>query len=93
MRELKGMFDRWTVDEENGVMWDDGGNEYKIGEIRSIFFLRQWMYESGGYHGRIKNLKEQLEKKIERVKEPEVTINWGDIEEKFIHPHYRINRR
>lgn len=89
MRRLNGIFDGWVVDEEKGVIFDNGGNVYTEGEIRSIFFLRQWMYESGGYHGRIVNLKERLEKKLEDVKTPEVTINWGDIEEKYIHPHYR----
>lgn len=89
MVELKGVFEGWLVDEDTGLIYDDGGNEYKIGEIRSLFFVRQWMYESGGYHGRIRNLKDHLEKKIEQTKLPEVTIDWGEVQEKYVHPFYR----
>lgn len=89
MVELKGIFEGWSVDEDLGIIYDDGGNEYTAGEIRAIFFTRQWMYESGGYHGRIRNLKDHLDKKIARTKIPEVTITWSDVQEKLVHPFYR----
>jgi len=89
MRELKGMFDLWKVDEDNGVIWDADGNDYDIHEIRALFYFRQWRAEFEGWNGRIYSLKEQLEKKLSQVKTPVVTVDWGDIQEKYIHPHYR----
>jgi len=89
MRRLNGKFEGWIIDEDKGEIFDAGGNAYTESEIRSIFFLRQWMYESGGYHGRIINLKERLQQKINDVKLPEVIIDWGDIQERYKHPRHR----
>jgi len=89
MRELKGMFDRWTVDEKKGKLFDEGGNEYDINEIRALFYFRQWRAEFEGWNGRIASLKEHLEKKLSQVKTPVVTVDWGDIQERYVHPHYR----
>lgn len=37
----------------------------------------------------IVGLKEELEKKLSSVRMPEVTVDWGDVQVKYIHPHYR----
>jgi hypothetical protein len=91
MRNLKGAFDGWVVDESLGEIWGDAGNVYEIGEIRALFYFRQWQNDNDfeGANGRIRSLKEHLEKKIEKVKLPTVTVDWGDIQERYVHPHYR----
>ena len=86
---LNGKFKNWVIDEKNGKIFDEGNNEYDIGEIRALFYFRQWKNDFEGHNGRIRSLKEHLDKKIKETKMPEVLINWGDVQEKYIHPHYR----
>ena len=89
MVRLNGMFQGWVVDEENGKIFDEANNDYDVSEIRALFYFRQWQNNFEGRNGRIASLKEHLEKKIERTKMPKVTIDWGDVQERYIHPHFR----
>ena len=83
-----GKWDGWSYDDD-GVLTDPAGNEYEMDEIRALFYFRQWRAEFEGWNGRISSLKGHLEKKIESTKLPEVVIDWGDIQERYIHPHFR----
>ena len=75
---LSGQFDNWVVDTENGILFDDGNNDFSINEIRAIFFYRQLANTKIGSNYEIASLKEHLEKKIKSIKTPVVTIDWGD---------------
>ncbi|RBP48408.1 hypothetical protein [Arenicella xantha] len=76
MTRLNGKFAGWVLDEENGVIIDAGGNEYTSDEVRALFYFRQWRAEFEGWNGRIISLKEELEKRLSRIEEPEIIINW-----------------
>ena len=89
MRELKGKFKGWVVDEDKGLIYDSDNNEFDLNEIRAIFIFRQWQKGFFGTQGDISSLKEKLIEKIEKYPSPQVTIDWGDIKEKYIHPNYR----
>jgi hypothetical protein len=89
MVRLEGLFEGWLIDEDEGKLWDSGGNDYDVNEIRAIHTFRQWQSGYFGRKGDIQSLKNQLERKIELVRVPEISVNWGDIEERYIHPHYR----
>lgn len=89
MRKLNGQFEGWIVNQPEGILIDADGNSYDKDEIRALFYFRQWKNDFEGANGRISSLKEHLERKIENTKLPEVTIDWGDIQERYIHPHYR----
>ena len=89
MLRLKGKFKGWTIDENKGLIYDSDNNEFELNEIRAIFVFRQWQAGFFGQESDIASLKEHLNKKIAITPTPQVTIDWGDIKEKYIHPHYR----
>lgn len=86
---MDGKFKGWYTDNENGFLYDPEGYHYAIDEIRAIFYYRQIAKGFEGSTARIESLKNYLEEKIERVALPTVTVDWGDIQERYIHPHYR----
>ena len=75
---LKGKFEQWTIDEEKGLIWDDGNNEYTLGDVRSLFYQRQLHNTLLGQQFNIRSLKSILDKKIKAIKTPIITIDWGD---------------
>ena len=88
MKRLEGKFQGWAVDETNGVMFDEGGNEYDMHEIRAIFMTRQWMYSHVGGTSNVLSLKEELERKVKAMQMPKVIIDWGDAVQELSHPKY-----
>lgn len=88
-KQLSGKFEGWYVDEENGLLFDDGNNHYYIGEIRAIFYYRGLVKGFEGYPCQILSLKNELETKIKRIKRPTITIDWGDTKEQITHPDNR----
>lgn len=89
MKNLEGLFQGWKIDEIEGVIFDSEGNHYYLDEIRSIFYIRQWKQGHYGTQYEISSLKQQLKDKLEKVKTPTVTIDWGDVQEQYVHPFYR----
>ena len=89
MDRLCGMFEGWYTDGEKGLLFDTEGNHYYIHEIRAIFYYRELAKEFEGSPADIQSLKRQLKEKIDKVTLPTVTVDWGDIQERYIHPHYR----
>ena len=89
MNNLKGSFKGWYVLEDQGVIYDNEGNHYYKDEIRSIFFQRQLHKTLMGDQYEIKSLKKQLEKKLKDIALPSITIEWGEVQERYVHPHYR----
>ena len=87
--KLRGEFNGWWVDDKEGVLFDEAGNHYDKDEIRAIFYYRQLAKGFEGSRADISSLKEELEKKINDIPAPRVTIDWGDIQERYIHPHFR----
>jgi len=78
MKSLSGMFDKWMVDEEKGLLFDDGNNIYSIGEIRSLHFQKQLHNTLIGNQYNVLSLKSELEDKIKNVPCPTIKIDWGD---------------
>lgn len=87
---MDGVFSGWQVDCENGVIIDDCNCAYRIGELRAIYYWREmWGDHVGRSQYQINSLKEELDKKIAAVRLPEIVVDWGEVQERFIHPHYR----
>ncbi|MGH1542600.1 MAG: hypothetical protein ACRBHB_19415 [Arenicella sp.] len=87
MIKLNGQFEGWIIDEEKGLLYDDGNNEYTIGDVRSIFYQRQLTNSVIGQDYQIKSLKSHLERKIADVACPTIEIDWGDGRKQIVkHP-------
>ena len=84
---LTGKFERWTVDTAEGIIYDEANNHYYLDEIRAIFFWRQLNKTLIGDQYDIVFLKRELQKRIDAVKYPSVTIDWGDDVETILHPN------
>ncbi len=89
MVKLDGLFEGWTANGETGIIHDQYGNWYYKDEIKAIFYYRELAKGFEGSKTQISSLKNILEKKIENVRLPEVVIDWGEIQERYIHPHFR----
>ncbi|MBX2847156.1 MAG: hypothetical protein KTR16_02455 [Acidiferrobacterales bacterium] len=91
MREIKmeGVWQGWEYSPDEAVLFDSGGNHYYMDEIRAIFMFRQWMSGEIGNSNEIKFMKSELRKKIDSVKMPKVTIDWGEVQETVVHPWAR----
>ena len=86
---LKGKFEGWCTEEYDGYIYDVDNNRYELNEIRAIFFYRQLQRTMIGTKHDIMSLKQILQEKIQKVELPSVTIDCGELQEKFVHPHYR----
>lgn len=75
---LTGKFERWTVDTAEGVIYDEANNHYYLDEIRAIFFWRQLNKTLIGDQYDVAFLKNELQKRIDSVKYPSVTIDGTD---------------
>jgi len=78
VKYLCGKFEKWAIDEKKGLLYDDGNNSYDINEIRAIFFYKQLAKSQVGSKYEIASLKEHLAEKIESIRSPIITIDWGD---------------
>lgn len=89
--KMEGLFQGWSYDAEKGIIYDEGGNEYHAGEIRSLFFLKQLHMHENGRQSDISFLKSELAKRLDEAEKklPIVTIDWGDIQETVVHPWKR----
>lgn len=87
--ELKGKFEGWYLDQENGLIIDSDGNEFTSDEIRALFYFRQWRADFEGANGRIISLKNELEKRIKSLQCPTITVEWGHTKEVLKHPWFR----
>ena len=89
MDKLKGKFEGWTIDEEKGIIFDDGNNKYTINDVRATFYERQLHALIIGNKFNIYSLKNKLEKKLKNTPCPTITIDWGDGTNQIIkHPKY-----
>ena len=89
MSELKGKFQGWTIDEDKGIIFDDGNNQYSVNDIRATFYERQLQNLIIGNQFNIMSLKQRLEEKIKTIPCPTITIDWGDGTTQIIkHPKY-----
>ncbi|MGH1427845.1 MAG: hypothetical protein ACRBEE_07885 [Arenicella sp.] len=76
-------------DEEKGIIFDDGNNQYTIGDVRSLHFQRQLHNTLIGNQYEVHSLKKELEEKIKSIPCPTVTIDCGDGTTQVIrHPKY-----
>jgi len=89
---LDGKFERWTIDTDDGVIFDEANNHYYLEEIRAIFFTRQWFGSARENldQKKILFLRDELEKKLTiagQIKLPRVIIEWDDVQiETIKHP-------
>ena len=89
---LDGLFKNWSVDEQEGLIYDTDGNHYWLEEIRTIFFTRQWFGSSKEKldQKKILFLRDELDERIKlakSIKTPKITIEWEDsIVESISHP-------
>ena len=83
---LEGKFEGWTVDTVDGVIYDEANNHYYLDEIRAIFFYRQLQKNIIGTSGDIISLKMILEKNLNEIQYPKVTIEWGSEKQIIEHP-------
>jgi hypothetical protein len=66
---LDGKFDCWTIDTDEGVIFDEANNHYYLEEIRTIFFTRQWFGSAREKldQKKILFLRDELDRKIRHV--------------------------
>lgn len=78
--ELQGEFQGWNCSPSLGLLFDPAGNAYHLDEIRAIFFNRQLIKTLCGvpHDPGITTLKRHLERKIELLTPPRVSVVWGD---------------
>ena len=84
----------WTWSEEKDCLIDEYGNHYHQGEIRALFYLRQWhgSQKEGLDKKKIRFLRDVLDEKIkeaEKRNQISIQINWGDRQETLLHPSIR----
>lgn len=95
MGDMKGKhWEGWTWDENEDFIKDEYNNHYWQGEIRALFYLRQW-------HGsqkeeldkqKIRFLRDHLDNEIAKAKKRNritIAIDWGDEHETIVHPYFR----
>jgi len=92
MIRLSGKFEGWVVDPDEGMIWDDANNSYDLGEIRAIFYTRQFMFDQMGNKPLIRTLRQVLDDKISATQVPSIRIDWGDGSSEIVtHPRFGNN--